>query len=243
MWRGQSSALGPQGTRTCDHWWEPETKWHRDWKNHFPKDRQEVIHTAGNGERHIADVKTESGVVLEFQGSHLRRDERESRESFYQNMVWVVDALKRVRDRPEFLKSLGKAAILKLKPLVISLPSNQGALLRDWSASRAPVFFDFGDPILWRLNHRSPDGKAYLSPVLKTGFLNAYVKGQGLKGMSYRAAAKCFPALLDALLANRAFKHQAPLPPIQPPRYERKAPRVEGFRQYLARKQRTRPRF
>src|SRR5262245_22976949 len=104
MWRGQSSALGPQGTRTCDHWWEPETKWHRDWKNHFPKDRQEVIHTAGNGERHIADVKTESGVVLEFQGSHLRRDERESRESFCQNMVWVVDALKRVRDRPEFLK-------------------------------------------------------------------------------------------------------------------------------------------
>jgi competence protein CoiA len=141
-----------------------------------------MIHTAENGERHFADVKTESGIVLEFQHSPLRRAERESRESFYQNMVWVVDALKRVRDRPQFLASLGNVAILKHKPLVISLPSNQGALLRDWSASRASVFFDFGDPILWRLNHRSPNGRAYLSPVLKIAFLNAYVKGQGPQG-------------------------------------------------------------
>jgi hypothetical protein len=49
--------------RTCDPWWEPETKWHRDWKNQFPEDWQERIHKSEAGERHIADVKTDFGVV------------------------------------------------------------------------------------------------------------------------------------------------------------------------------------
>jgi competence protein CoiA len=220
------------GKRTCDVWWEPETDWHRGWKDHFPNTWREVIHYAPDGEKHVADVKTESGIVLEFQHSPLSRDERESRESFYPNMAWVVDALRRVRDRRQFLASLDTVAILKRKPLVISLPSNQAALLRDWSASWVPVFFDFGDPILWRLNHRSPHGRAYLSPVLKTAFLNAYVKGQGLKGMNYWAAAECFPALIVPLLANSDFLKQVP-----------QGPRADGFRRYLARKQRAQPRF
>src|SRR5262245_8008532 len=63
------------GTRTCDRWWEPETEWHRAWKNHFPVGWQEKIHTSEDGEKHFADVKTESGLVIEFQNSHLHRDE------------------------------------------------------------------------------------------------------------------------------------------------------------------------
>src|SRR6267142_346180 len=82
------------GRRTCDHWWEPETVWHRDWKNHFPLSWQERIHSSENGEKHIADVKTGRGVVLEFQHSFLHSNERESREKFYPKLVWVVDALR-----------------------------------------------------------------------------------------------------------------------------------------------------
>ena len=92
----------------CDHWWEPETKWHRDWKDQFPEDRQEIIHQSEDGEKHIADVKTESGVVLEFQHSPLPRDEREARENFYRNMVWVVNGLRRKRDRPRFFGSISR---------------------------------------------------------------------------------------------------------------------------------------
>ena len=33
-----------KGKRNCDHWWENETQWHRDWKDNFPKEWQEVIH-------------------------------------------------------------------------------------------------------------------------------------------------------------------------------------------------------
>jgi len=66
----------------CDPWWE-ETTWHRDWKAMFPVEWQEVVHHAPNGERHIADVRTEHGFVLEFQHSPLEPVERQARESFY----------------------------------------------------------------------------------------------------------------------------------------------------------------
>lgn len=77
------------GGLTCEPWWE-ETEWHRGWKDEFPKDCQEVCHRSESGERHIADVKTESGIVLEFQHSFLHREERDAREDFYPNGVACV---------------------------------------------------------------------------------------------------------------------------------------------------------
>src|SRR5579872_4564917 len=60
------------GKRTCDLWWENETEWHRAWKGHFPAEWQEIVHQAQNGEKHIADVKTDLGWVLEFQHSYIK---------------------------------------------------------------------------------------------------------------------------------------------------------------------------
>ena len=79
------------GCRECDPWWENETPWHRDWKNKFPADCREVSHTAGDGEIHRADVKTTTGIVIEFQHSSMTDAERISREYFYQNLVWVIN--------------------------------------------------------------------------------------------------------------------------------------------------------
>jgi len=72
--------------KNCDPWWENETQWHRDWKNHFPPDSREVSHTAENGEIHRADVKTTTGIVIEFQHSAMTDQERLSREQFYKNL-------------------------------------------------------------------------------------------------------------------------------------------------------------
>jgi competence protein CoiA len=77
----------------CDPWWENETDWHRTWKKRFPEELREVIQHADDGEIHIADVKTSTGIVLEFQHSGMTDIERISREQFYRNMVWVIDAL------------------------------------------------------------------------------------------------------------------------------------------------------
>lgn len=79
----------------CDAWWETETPWHRDWKNHFPEDCQEIIHhDEKTGEKHIADVKlrNRNTLVIEFQNSPISIEELKSRELFYDNMIWIINA-------------------------------------------------------------------------------------------------------------------------------------------------------
>ncbi|HVY53955.1 MAG TPA: hypothetical protein VHA13_05490, partial [Gammaproteobacteria bacterium] len=88
-----------KGKRICDPWWEKETEWHRSWKNHFPTDWQESIHTAESGEKHIADVKTIKNWVIEFQHSHLNSEERQARNDFYEKLVWVIDGTRRKKDK------------------------------------------------------------------------------------------------------------------------------------------------
>ena len=66
--------------RKCDCWWESETEWHRSWKNEFPEEWQEVVLIdETSGERHIADVQTEHGVVIEFKD----KAGKTSMEGFY----------------------------------------------------------------------------------------------------------------------------------------------------------------
>lgn len=89
----------------CDHWWETETEWHRDWKNQFSEDWQEIIQRSAEGEKHIADVKTPGGLVMEFKYSPIDPEERKARESFYGNMVWVVNGTRLVRDKSQFYEN------------------------------------------------------------------------------------------------------------------------------------------
>ena len=82
-----------KGTRTCDSWWEPETEWHRTWKNNFDLTMQEVIKIDPiSGERHIADIYLpHNDLVIEFQHSPIDIEEINAREKFYKRMIWVID--------------------------------------------------------------------------------------------------------------------------------------------------------
>src|SRR6218665_297072 len=94
-----------RGIRNCDPWWEPESEWHRTWKNNYPDDWQEIsLLDERTGEKHIADVRTAHNLVVEFQHSYIDPQERTSREQFYRNMVWIVDGTRLKRDYPRFLK-------------------------------------------------------------------------------------------------------------------------------------------
>lgn len=80
--------------KECDSWWETETDWHREWKSNFPETWREVIHFDNRtNEKHIADIKTHSDVILEFQNSPISLGELSSREQFYKKMVWVINGL------------------------------------------------------------------------------------------------------------------------------------------------------
>lgn len=81
--------------KDCDPWWEPETVWHREWKNKFPVEFREVCFKDGKTkEVHRADIYTSGGVTLEFQNSPISSEELKSREAFYPKLIWIVNAIK-----------------------------------------------------------------------------------------------------------------------------------------------------
>ena len=130
-----------RGERDCDHWWEPETEWHRNWKNAFPEEWQEVVQRDSNGEKHIADVRTAQGLTIEFQHSHLRSEERAARENFYGAMVWVVDGHRVGGDLPRFREG---ARALRLIDKGLYLHQFPDELFpKKWLNGKVPVYFDF----------------------------------------------------------------------------------------------------
>jgi competence protein CoiA len=108
----------------CDNWWENETAWHRAWKNCWPIRFQEVIHfDSTTGEKHIADVKNGNDFVIEFQNSPIDCTELVSRELFYKNLVWVVNAEK-FKSNIQFCSKLPNPDDPKSKDMVIYMPQN-----------------------------------------------------------------------------------------------------------------------
>lgn len=159
------------GRLMCDPWWDNETPWHRAWKNQFPTDWQERVHKSSDGEKHIADVKTDKDWVLEFQHSFLRSEERQARNTFYEKLVWVVDGTRLKRDRTKFFNLVKGGAQFRNTPAIrLNGFLDDSALLRDWAGSHAPVFFDFGEE--WGLWYLLPHSSVSLAYVVK--FSHAY---------------------------------------------------------------------
>lgn len=127
----------------CDKWWESETEWHRNWKDLFPKEWQEVVaYDDQTGEKHIADIKTNSNLVVEFQHSNISDEERISRESFYKKMVWIVDGTRRKRDFEKFCRCLNYVYTIPNTNIYV-LKYSFHNLPKEWMKSNVPVVFDF----------------------------------------------------------------------------------------------------
>ncbi|AWW32138.1 hypothetical protein DN752_19445 [Echinicola strongylocentroti] len=164
--------------RNCDIWWENETEWHRQWKNHFPEDWQEIIQFDRNGEKHIADVKTEKGWVLEIQHSYITAEERNSRTHFYSKLVWVIDGLRRKTDRIQFqriLEESSRAPVGNVNIRKINFPE-ESRLLKEWLNCRVPVFFDFDKSGLWFLLPLHIKDEAYLIDFSREEFIKVHNK-------------------------------------------------------------------
>jgi hypothetical protein len=68
------------------------------------------------GEKHVADVKTSRGMVIELQHSAMPPEELQSREKFYGRMMWILD---------------GKSFAAQFEVFKYPLPHPESALLRD----------------------------------------------------------------------------------------------------------------
>ena len=160
----------------CDSCKENETIWHRNWKDKFPYEWQEVVQFDESGEKHIADVKTESGAVLEFQHSYLKPEERRSRNAFYSNLIWVVDGLKRERDKLQFKIVLEESISENGNPYICRVRYlEECRLLKEWHNHSSLVFFDFQEKLqgsdLWLLLPAISNEQAYLTPFSRNQFI------------------------------------------------------------------------
>ncbi len=165
-----------KGRLSCDPWWENETEWHRAWKSQFPAEWQEVVHRASDGERHIADVKTWDGWTLEFQHSAISAEERLSRESYYEALIWVVDGVRRQRDAHQLLAAWSSGH-RDSNPFSMKrrVTAPGGSLLRDWAGSRAHVFFDLGEQArMWWLFPGSDEARAYVQDIPREVFVRIH---------------------------------------------------------------------
>ena len=169
-----------KGKRNCDIWWENETEWHRKWKNQFPLEWQEIVQNDTTGEKHIADIKTDKGWVIEFQHSFIKPDERNSRNAFYSKLVWVIDGLRRKTDRTQFQKILEestKAPVGNVDILEVNFPE-ESRLLKEWLNCGVPVFFDFSElnqSRLWFLLPLRIQGAAYILPFSRDEFIKVHI--------------------------------------------------------------------
>lgn len=195
-----------QGVRVCDDWWERELAWHRDWKNQFSIDWHENVRFADDGEKHVADIRTEAGLVLEFQHSALKPAEREAREKFYGNMVWVVDGTRLVRDLPRFreyrdiLRTTGSDGIYTCHAPERLFPKN-------WITSSACVFFDFGQQegepdLLWGILPYRVYGDAVIIAMPRTQFVARAKEHHEI--LPARAIAESIARMMETAAARQA---------------------------------------
>jgi hypothetical protein len=140
----------------CDRWWETETAWHRDWKNRFPVEWQEVVmFDEALTACHIADVRTPAGLVIEFQRSTITSEEVAARQAFYGRMIWVVDGCRGFADAVNFTNMRER---VNADGLCGFMWYSRSALFLRWWVDK-PVFVDFGEHGFWRILRFDPKTK------------------------------------------------------------------------------------
>ena len=125
----------------CDSWSSRETQWHRKWKNQFPKDWQEVTCTKDSSEEvHRADVKTNYGLVLEFQHSKIEEPDKIAREQFYKDMYWIVDLSKNIERKKLLMRQLESNQYTHNRLVCVNAAE---VFLNEWLNRDKIVIFDY----------------------------------------------------------------------------------------------------
>ena len=151
-----------------------------------------------NGEKHIADVKTDRGWFIEFQHSYLKPEERRARDAFYRRVIWVVDGTRRKRDAAQLLNAWNEGVPIGSSPLLRKAFSDNCTLLREWAGSNTPIFFDLGEAErLWWLLATSTNGLAYLAPYSRAKFIESHRGGTADAAREFDEFVNDIPKLLS----------------------------------------------
>ena len=183
-----------------DHWWENETEWHRNWKNEFPDEWQEIIHYDEGGERHIADVKTSEDWVIEFQHSAISKEERNSRDSFYNKLIWIVDGMRRKTDLKQFQSMLNDSNFIYFDPLLLSVDTQERRLPLEWEDSNSIIFIDFGDSLIsYRDGYSSNKDLWLIYRNIKGVFVSHFSRNSFIEILNNNNSNKIFSKLINPI--------------------------------------------
>jgi hypothetical protein len=187
-----------------DYWWENETEWHRNWKNKFPKEWQERIQYDESGEKHIADVKTSSGWTIEFQHSGIAREERDSRDYFYNKLIWIVDGTRRKTDIERFVSLFFNARTISNEPFILrilkSYPLERVRLNQEWGDSKSLVLFDFGKSEVRYFDEYSSNKDLWLIyPSKDRTYLTSFPKDSFIEMMNNTRSDEVYKMLLNPI--------------------------------------------
>lgn len=188
-----------RGKRHCDPWWENEGEWHLAWKAAFPDDWCEIVHASDDGTKHIADIRTAHGWVIEFQHSYIAPDERRSRDAFYRQLVWVVDGTRRKRDLKQFVAAWNDGIPTNRASIIRRLHAEDCNLLREWADTQGPIFLDFGagQPLCWLLPGRL-NGGIYAAVFRREVFIHILRTDVVQNGLNFAGLVKEFGDLVRA---------------------------------------------
>ncbi len=172
---------------SCDNWYEPETKWHKDWKNQFGKELSEIIITK-DGVKHIADIYTKDQIVIELQNSPILMPTIRKRELFYgEKMLWIINGIPfkdnfKIYDDYRYEEPLyevvGQKLIHKYTREIICTEKNEiffwSWCRKSWSEVLRPVFIDFGEEHLFWVKYGMGTGRGYGKYISKEKFIAKY---------------------------------------------------------------------
>jgi competence protein CoiA len=187
-----------------DHWWENETEWHRNWKNQFPHEWQEIIQKDESGEKHIADVKTSSGWTIEFQHSPISKVERDSRDYFYNKLIWVVDGTRRPTDIEQFESLIEHARTISNEPFMLRVLSDwtleRCRLNQEWGSSMSLVLFDFGkSKVNYRDKYSSNKDLWLIYPSKDRTHISCFSKDTFIEMMNSSRSDEVYKMLLNPI--------------------------------------------
>ncbi len=174
-----------KGRRHCDRWWENETQWHRDWKNKFSSDWQEIPARDARGELHIADIKTPEGLTIEFQHSAIKPDEIVKRTAFYDQVIWIIDATRRPTDAKQYAQMLEYSYSERFDGVDIhTVYVEETRLLKEWGSLGRIVGFDYGGDNLFLLT-AAQGRRRYLFDFPKLEFVQSIIEGKPLPRVQF----------------------------------------------------------
>ena len=139
----------------------------------FPENCREISHTAPDGEIHRADIKTPTGIVIEVQHSAMTDAERESREAFYGNLVWVIDG-RGFRDNFDVYHPLPDPASQTAQDIVWS------KAIRPMRGAAAGLFLRLSE------GRRDYPGREITKATLRSGFIHSLREIQAEVEQAYR---------------------------------------------------------